>query len=278
MNKGFSPQQVTIIEPESGWMPLNLREIWQYRDLLQLLVWREISTRYRQSMLGIGWAVFRPLISAMIFTLVFSMMVKVKTDIPYPVFVFSALIPWMYFASCLAAVTNSVSAAQAVLTKVYFPRTILPIAAIGPGLVEVLIQLVILALFMAWYGFAPTWRIVMLPGFIALAVLTAFGVGIWLTALNVKYRDVGMAVPFLVQIWMYLCPIVYPITMVPERFQALYSLNPMVGVIEGFRWSILGTASPHWLAIGCSMAVVLVMLITGLYFFRRVESRFADVI
>ncbi|MFC1740317.1 ABC transporter permease [Pseudomonadota bacterium] len=271
-------RELTVIEPEAGWMRLDLKEIWKYRDLLQLMVWRDISARYRQSVLGIGWAIFRPLISAMIFTLVFSVLVKVKTEIPYPIFAFSALIPWMYFSTSLAAVTNSVAAAQSLLTKVYFPKTILPIAAVCPGLVEVLIQLVILALFMAWYGFLPTWRILALPAFIALAVLTAFSFGIWLTALNVKYRDVGMAVPFLIQIWMYLCPIVYPISIVPEKYLAIYSLNPMVGVIEGFRWSVLGTASPQWISIFISMAVVIAILVTGLYYFRRVESRFADVI
>jgi len=246
--------------------------------LLQLMVWRQISARYRQSVLGIGWAIFRPLISAMIFTLVFSLLVRVETEIPYPIFAFSALIPWMYFSASLSAVTNSVAAAQSVLTKVYFPKTILPIAAVCPGLVEVLIQLVILALFMLWYGFIPSWRILFLPAFISLAVLTAFGFGIWLTALNVKYRDVGMAVPFLLQIWMYLCPIVYPVSIVPERFLGWYSLNPMVGVIEGFRWSVLGTASPQWVSIFISIVVMVVILISGLYYFRRVESRFADII
>lgn len=278
MQPEFSSKELTVIEPESGWMRLDLREIWKYRDLLQLMVWRQISARYRQSVLGIGWAIFRPLISAMIFTLVFSLLVRVETEIPYPIFAFSALIPWMYFSASLSAVTNSVAAAQSVLTKVYFPKTILPIAAVCPGLVEVLIQLVILALFMLWYGFIPSWRILFLPAFISLAVLTAFGFGIWLTALNVKYRDVGMAVPFLLQIWMYLCPIVYPVSIVPERFLGWYSLNPMVGVIEGFRWSVLGTASPQWVSIFISMVVMVVILISGLYYFRRVESRFADII
>ena len=268
----------TVIEPQTGWMPLNLREFWQYRDLLQLLVWRDISTRYRQSILGIGWAVFRPLVSAAIFTLVFSVLVKVKTDVPYPIFAFSALIPWLYFSTSLASVTSSVAGAQALLTKVYFPRIILPVAALGAGLVEIVIQLAIIALFMAWYGFMPGWRLLALPGFIALAVLTAFAFGIWLTAFNVKYRDVGMAVPFFIQIWMYLCPIVYPISIIPERFLALYSLNPMVGVIEGFRWSLLGAGAPHWTAIGVSLVMVTALLLSGLYYFRRVESRFADVI
>jgi len=276
--KEVSNEFLTVIEPEAGWRPLNLKEIWQYRDLLQLLVWRDISAKYRQSVLGLAWAVFRPLISALIFTLVFSILVKVETEVPYPIFAFSALIPWLYFSSSLAAVTSSVTGAQSLLTKVYFPRTVLPLAALGAGLVEVLIQLLIMGLFMAWYGYFPSWRIATLPAFMGLAVVTAFAFGIWLTALNVKYRDVGMAVPFFIQIWMYLCPIVYPITLIPERFQALYSLNPMVGVVEGFRWSLLGTGTPHWTAIMISIGVVLSVLFSGLFYFRRVESRFADII
>jgi lipopolysaccharide transport system permease protein len=278
LSKQTDPLALTVIEPEAGWLPLNLKEMWQHRDLLQLLVWRDVSARYRQSVLGIGWAVFRPLLSALIFTLVFSMLVRVQTDVPYPIFAFSALIPWLYFSTSLAAVVSSVVAAQPLLTKVYFPRAILPVAALGGGLIEVLIQLVVMGLFMAWYGFLPTWRILTLPAFVGLAVLTAFGFGIWLTALNVKYRDVGMAVPFFIQIWMYLCPIVYPISIIPEGFVTLYSLNPMVGVIEGFRWSLLGTAAPHWTAILTSILVVLTLLVSGLYYFRRVESRFADFI
>jgi len=276
--KEVSNEFLTVIEPEVGWRPLNLKEIWQYRDLLQLLVWRDISAKYRQSVLGLAWAVFRPLISALIFTLVFSILVKVETEVPYPIFAFSALIPWLYFSSSLAAVTSSVTGAQSLLTKVYFPRTVLPLAALGAGLVEVLIQLLIMGLFMAWYGYFPSWRIATLPAFIVLAVVTAFAFGIWLTALNVKYRDVGMAVPFFIQIWMYLCPIVYPITLIPEKLQALYSLNPMVGVVEGFRWSLLGTGTPHWTAIMISIGVVLSLLFSGLFYFRRVESRFADII
>jgi lipopolysaccharide transport system permease protein len=206
------------------------------------------------------------------------MLVRVQTEVPYPVFAFTAMIPWLYFSSSLGSVTSSVASNQGVLTKVYFPRMILPLAALGAGLVEVLIQLVIFIFFMLYYDILPTMRMLALPGFVLLALFTALGFGIWLTALNVKYRDIGMAVPFVVQIWMYLCPIVYPVTLVPERFQAIYALNPMVGVIEGFRWSLLGTASPNWNAIGVSAVMISLVLLSGLYYFRRAESWFADVI
>jgi lipopolysaccharide transport system permease protein len=218
------------------------------------------------------------LVSTLIFTLVFSMLVRVQTEVPYPVFAFTAMIPWLYFSTALSSVTFSVAGSQGVLTKVYFPRLILPLAALGAGLVEVLIQLLIFVFFMLYYDILPTARMLALPGFILLALLTALGFGVWLTALNVKYRDIGMAVPFLLQIWMYLCPIVYPLSLVPERFQAIYSLNPMVGVIEGFRWCLLGTASPNWAAIGVSIAAMAVILVAGLYYFRRAEAWFADVI
>ncbi|MCA9051030.1 MAG: ABC transporter permease [Planctomycetaceae bacterium] len=270
--------RMTVIEPQTGWVSLNLPEVWHYRDLLQLLVWRDVSARYRQSFLGISWAIFRPLLTALIYTLVFSVFVKVQTDVPYPLFAFAALIPWMYFSAALSSVTTSVAAAGGLLTKVYFPRLVLPIAAAGPGLIEVGIQLIIVAGLMAVYRYPPTSAVVFLPIFVGLTVLTAFAFGVWLTALNVKYRDVGMAVPFFLQIWMYLCPIVYPLSLVPERFRQVYSLNPMVGVIEGFRWSLIGSASPEWTSVGLSAGVLFILLISGLYFFRRTESAFADVI
>jgi len=269
---------LTVIEPQSSWMRLDLAELWRFRELLLLLVWRDISVRYRQSLLGIGWAVFRPLVSTLIFTLVFSLLVRVQTEVPYPLFAFSAMIPWLYFSSALSAVTSSVTGHQALLTKVYFPRLVLPFAALGPGLVEVLIQLCIFIPLMWYFDIAPSWRVVALPAFILLALLTAMSFGIWLTALNVRYRDIGMAVPFVVQIWMYLCPIVYPITLVPERFQTLYALNPLVGVIEGFRWSLLGTTAPNWEAIAISVLVMGTILLSGLYYFHRAESWFADII
>jgi lipopolysaccharide transport system permease protein len=269
---------LTVIEPQSSWMRLDLAELWRFRELLLLLVWRDISVRYRQSLLGIGWAVFRPLVSTLIFTLVFSLLVRVQTEVPYPVFAFSAMIPWLYFSSALSAVTSSVTGHQALLTKVYFPRLVLPFAALGPGLVEVLIQLCIFIPIMWYFDIALSWHVLALPVFILLALLTAMAFGIWLTALNVKYRDIGMAVPFVIQIWMYLCPIVYPISLVPDRFQTLYALNPLVGVIEGFRWSLLGTTAPNWEAIAISVLVMGTILLSGLYYFHRAESWFADII
>lgn len=276
--KSTSELPLTIIEPQIGWIPLNLPELWRYRDLFTILVWRDISARYRQSILGIGWAIFRPLISAFIYTLVFSVFVKLKTGAPYPIFAFAALIPWMYFSGALTSVTASVVNCGSMLSKVYFPRMILPLAAVASGLVEVLIQLVILGMMMAWYQYLPSLAILMLPLFVLITVITSFAFGIWLTALNVRYRDVGMAVPFFLQIGMYLCPILYPITAVPEQFRIYYSLNPMVGVIDGFRWSVLGGQPPQITPMLISLGMMLVLLIGGMYYFRNAESTFADLI
>ena len=269
---------VTVIEPPSGLFKVNLGEVWRYRDLLMLLAWRDISARFRQSLVGYGWAILKPLLSAVIYTLVFSVFVRIKTDVPYPIFAFSALIPWMYFAGSLSSVTGSVVGGGSLLTKVYFPRLVLPLASVVVGLVELLLQLVVVAGLMAWYHYAPGWPLIFLPLFIALTILTSLAFGIWLTAINVKYRDVGMAVPFIIQIWMYLCPIVYPVTLVPERWKAVYAINPMVTVIEGFRWSLLGTAAPDWKMMAISFGALSVLLFGGLVYFRKVETTFADII
>lgn len=278
LNKSAKDLPLTIIEPQTGWLSLNFAELWQYRDLFTILVWRDISARYRQSILGVSWAVFRPLISAVIYTLVFSVFVKVQTDVPYPIFAFAALIPWMYFSGALTSVTASVVNCGSMLSKVYFPRMILPLAAVASGLVEVLIQLAILGLMLAWYQYLPSLSILMLPVFVLISVITAFAFGIWLTALNVRFRDVGMAVPFFLQIGMYLCPILYPITAVPEQYRIYYSLNPMVGVIDGFRWSVLGGQPPQIMPIVLSLGMMLLLLIGGMYYFRKAESTFADLI
>jgi homopolymeric O-antigen transport system permease protein len=220
----------------------------------------------------------RPLISAAIYTLVFSVFVRVKTDVPYPIFAFAGLIPWMYFSGTLSSVTGSIVGGGALLKKVYFPRLVLPLATVGVGLVELVLQLVVLAGLMAFYRYAPGWPVLCLPLFIAITVVTALSFGIWLTALNVKYRDVGMAVPFMLQLWMYLCPIVYPISVVPEQYRSLYAMNPMVGVIEGFRWSLLGSAAPNFQMLAISTSVALLLLVTGVAWFRKVETTFADII
>lgn len=269
---------ITIVEPPEGAFALNLQEVWAYRDLLMLMAWRDISARFRQSVIGYGWAILRPILSTAIFTLVFSYILRTKTEVPYPIFAFAGLMPWLYFSSTLAGVTTSIVGGASLMTKVYFPRLVLPLAKVAVGLVELGLQFIVFAGLMVIYQYAPGWQILVLPIFVAITVVTALAFGIWLTALNVKYRDVGMAVPFVIQTWMYLCPIVYPLEQVPERFRAIYAINPMVGVIEGFRWALLGTAAPDWTMVGVSMIVMLLVLVSGLAYFRRVETTFADII
>ena len=268
----------TIVEPPTGWFALDLAEVWRYRDLLYLLARRDISTRFRQSVIGYGWAILRPLLTAAIFTLVFSVLLKVETDVPYPIFAFAGLMPWLYFTNSLSGVTTSIVGGSSMLTKVYFPRLVLPLAKVAVGLVELAIQFIVVLGLMAYYRYLPGWQILLIPLFILVAVVTALAFGIWLTALNVKYRDIGMAVPFLIQIWMYLCPIVYPISMVPESYRTIYAINPMVGVIEGFRWSLLGSAPPNWTMVAVSLMAVAAVLFSGLVYFRKVETTFADII
>lgn len=270
---------VTIIEPQSGALSLGLPELWRYRDLLLLLVWRDVSARYRQSVVGYGWAIVKPLATALIYTLVFSLFVRIKTDVPYVLFAFTALIPWLYFSGTLAAVTGSVVGGGSLLTKVYFPRMVLPLAAVAVGLVELVIQLLVVALMMVYYQHLPGWHLLFLPVFILIAIGTALAIGTWLTAINVKYRDIGMAVPFLLQIWMYLCPIVYPVTLVPDGWmRRLYALNPMVGVVEGFRWSLLGSTPPDWSMLAIGFIATALLLISGIVYFRKTEATFADII
>lgn len=273
-----SPYRI-VIKPQKGWLSLNLAEIWRYRDLLSLLVWRDFSSRYRQSILGVGWAIVRPVLSVLVFTVIFGMVAKLPSDgIPYPLFSFAAMMPWLYFANALTNATNSVVVNGGLLTKVYFPRVVLPLASVASGLADLGIQFVLLLGLMFWYGVAPGWTLLVMPLFVLECMVVSLALGLWLTALNVKYRDVGHLVPFLVQIWMYMSPIVYASSLVPERWRALYSLNPMVGVIDGFRWAVLGQSSPDWQILAISFAVVLLLFVTGLFYFRRVEETFADII
>ncbi|MFO1096247.1 MAG: ABC transporter permease [Planctomycetaceae bacterium] len=286
---------VTVIVPESGWVPLDLGELWRYRDLLWLLAWRDIAARYRQSVIGYGWAVLKPVLSMVIFTFIFNRVADIQSDgSPYQLFAFTGMLPWLYFSNTILASTASVVTSSGMLTKVYFPRMVLPVSSVVVGLVELAIQGVVLAALILYFNgtlvaagpdselvtwrFGLGWRTLCLPLFVALCVLSALAVGLWLTALNVKYRDVGQAVPFLVQAWMWLSPVVYPSSLVSPELRPYYGLNPMAGVIEGFRWSILGSTTPDWSMMGMSTAVVIVLLVTGLYYFRRIESSFADII
>ncbi len=268
-----------VIEPPHGWLRINLAEVWRYRDLLTLLIWRDVSARYRQSIVGYGWAFIKPLVSVLIFAMVFGGLAGLPSDgVPYPLFALAALIPWMYFSSSLAGVSTSVTNGGHLLTKVYFPRLILPLSSLGAGLVDLGLQLVLALGLMTWYGVIPRWPVVFLPLFIVYAIAASLAFGLWLTAFNVRYRDIGHAVPFLLQAWMWISPVVYSSSLVPEKWRWVYALNPLVGIIDGFRWSLLATSAPDFVALVISLLTVVVLLVTGLIFFRRQEAAFADVI
>lgn len=270
---------VVEITPASGVLSLDLRELWEYRELLVLLAWRDATVRYKQSAVGIGWALIQPLMMMSIFTVVFGRFAKLPSDgVPYTLFSLCALLPWNYFSRSLADSSNSLVGSANLLTKIYFPRLILPISKVFSGLIDFAIAFVLLLGVMAWYRIVPSPRIVMLPMFILVAMLTAFGVGLWLTALNVKYRDVGFVVPFLIQVWMYASPVAYSSTIVPARWRAIYGLNPMVGVVEGFRWAILGKTPPNPQSMLVTLGIILLLLVSGLWYFKRMERTFADVI
>lgn len=269
---------ITIIEPSRGWLKIDLRELWEYRDLLFFLSWRDISVRYKQTLLGASWAVLQPFLSMVVFSLFFGRLAKVPSDgVPYPIFSYTALLPWQYFSTAMTQSSNSLVTNARMLTKIYFPRLVIPLSAILPPIVDFGIAFIVLLGMMAFYGIVPTWNIVWLPAFLLLAVVTALGVGLWLSAMNVQYRDIHYAVPFLVQFWMFGSPVTYPTSIVPEQWRTLYGLNPMVGVIEGFRWALLGTGTPPGLITAASVLVALVLLFSGLFYFRHMEKTFADV-
>jgi len=269
----------TLIKPSSGWRSFDFREIWAYRDLLGLLAWRDISVRYKQSVAGFGWAVFQPLMTMVIFTIIFGKFAGLPSDgLPYPIFAYCALLPWNYFSQSLSGSSDSLVGSSYLITKVYFPRLILPLSRVTSGLVDFAVAFVILLAMMAWYRIAPTAGILLLPVFMLVAMVTALGAGLWLTALNVKYRDVKFVVPFLTQFWMYASPVAYSTSLVPERWRFLYGLNPMAGVIEGFRWALLGKSAPDFSMMVISLAAVCLILFTGLLYFKRMEKSFADIV
>ena len=267
------------IRPARGWTGLNLGELWQYRELLLFLIWRDIKVRYKQTALGAAWAILQPVFSMVVFSLFFGRLAKVPSDgIPYPVFAYCALLPWQLFAHALAESSNSVVANERLITKVYFPRLVIPIAGVLAGLVDFAIAFSVLIFLMLRYGIVPTWTIATLPLFVLLAILTALAIGLWLSALNVQYRDVRYTVGFLTQIWLFLSPVAYPSSLVPERWRPVYGLNPMAGVVEGFRWALVGKSPPPGAMLAVSVGMVLLLLVGGLFYFRRMETSFADVI
>ena len=272
-----------VIQPARGWISLQLRAVWEYRELLYFLVWRDIKVRYKQTALGVTWIVLQPVIGMIVFSLLFGGLLKVPSgEVPYPIFAYAALLPWNYFASSLNRSSTSLVASANLITKVYFPRLVIPMAGVLSGLLDFAIAFLVLVGLMVFYGIAPTAGVVWLPGFLLLAMLTALGFGLWLSALNVRFRDINQLVPFLVQIWMYVTPVIYGSTLLPERFRPLLGLNPMTGVVEGFRWALLGNRLADAQAPGVlfvmSVAITLIVLVSGAVFFRRTERTFADII
>jgi len=265
-----------VIQPSRGWVPLRLRELWAYRELLYFFVWRDIKVRYKQTALGAAWAVIQPFFTMVVFSIFFGRLAKLPSDgVPYPVFTYCALVPWTYFATSLTMSSNSLVDHARLITKVYFPRLLVPAASVLAGLVDLAIAAAVLVGMILYYGIVPGPAVVALPAFVLLAAATALGVGLWLSALNVQYRDVRYTVPFLVQFWLFLTPVAYSSSLVPPRWRPLYGLNPMTGVVEGFRWALLGTEPPKAMLL-VSVGSVVLLVIGGLFYFRRMERRFAD--
>jgi len=270
---------ITIIRPPKGWIPVNLRELWVYRELLYFLAWRDIKVRYRQTMLGFAWAIIQPLFMMIVFSLFFGQLAGVPSEgIPYPLFSYAAVLPWTLFAEGLTRSSNSLVQESNLLQKVYFPRLIMPLSGILSPLVDFAIAFLVLFGLMFYYGYYPGVTMLWLPLFLLLELMLALGVGLWLSAINVEYRDVRYVIPFLIQLWLFASPVVYSTSFVPERFQTAYGIiNPMAGIIEGFRWAIVGTEPPTYLMVA-SAAIIIVILISGAFYFRRRERTFADVV
>lgn len=274
-----------MIRPGRGWASLHLSELWEYRELLYFLTWRDVKVRYKQAVLGVAWAVLQPVLTMVVFTIVFNKIMKVQytptyvdgNEVPYPVFTYAALLPWQLFAGALQRAGSSLVGNANLLTKVYFPRLIIPISAVVAGLVDFLISFVVFLILMAAYGTAPTWHVVWLPLLVVLAMATALAFGLWLSALNVMYRDVQYVIPFLVQLWMFVSPVVYSPVFANPVYSFLYALNPMVGVINGFRWALIGGPPPSG-TTAVSAVMVFFLLVTGLLYFKRMERTFADVV
>lgn len=265
--------------PDRGLFDLELGDLWRYRELLYFLILRDIKIRYKQTALGAGWAILQPFLTMVVFTLIFGGLAKVPSNgLPYPIFSFAALLPWNFFAQGVTRSSSSLVDNTQLITKVYFPRLILPIATAIAPIVDFAIAFLILVGMMAWYHVAPTWRLAALPLFLLLAFASSLAISLWLSAINVRYRDVRHAVPFLVQFGLFVSPVAFPASVVPERWRLLYSLNPMVGVIEGFRWALLGGANPEWLTVAVSALVVVALLVGGVVYFKKMELTFADVI
>ncbi|MDP8910295.1 MAG: ABC transporter permease [Chloroflexota bacterium] len=278
MERTTSARRTTRVQPSSGWVGVRSQELWDYRELFYFLTWRDIKVRYKQTALGATWAVLQPVLTMVVFSVFFGRLAGVPSEgLPYPLFAFAALVPWTFFASAVTLAGNSLVEQERILAKVYFPRLIVPSAAVLASLVDFAIAFVVLLGLMAVYGIVPTAAILALPLLVVLAAATALAVGLWLSALNVLYRDVRYVIPFVVQLWLFISPVAYPSSLVPEPWDAIYGINPMAGVIDGFRWALLGGEAPGTMLV-VSVLVTAALLVGGLLYFRRMERSFADVV
>jgi lipopolysaccharide transport system permease protein len=265
------------IQPSTGWVPLRLGDLWHYRELLYFLVWRDVKVRYKQTVLGAAWAIIQPLFTMVVFAVFFGRLAKMPSDgVPYPLFAYAALVPWTFFAQAMSQASNSLVGSANLITKVYFPRLVVPLASVLSGVVDFLLAFTVLLVLMPWYRVGFSLRILYLPLFFLLAVITALAVALWLSALNVEYRDVRYAVPFLTQFWLFATPVAYPSSLLSEPWRTIYGINPMVGVVEGFRWALVNTGSAPGPMLAVSGIAAVTLLVAGAYYFRRLERTFAD--
>jgi lipopolysaccharide transport system permease protein len=278
MSAAETDPQTLVIRPPGRWPALGLRELWRHRELVFFLTWRDVKVRYKQTVLGAFWALLQPFVTMIVFTVVFNRFGKIKTDVPYPLFSLAGLALWFYFSNAVGLTSNSLVANSALITKVYFPRLSIALSPVIAGVVDLALALVVVAGAMAWYGFVPGIQILLVPVFVLLALATALGVGLVLASLNVRYRDIRYAIPFVMQIWLYASPVAYPSSLVHGTYRTLYGLNPMTGVIDGFRWSLLGSGHLEWRALALSAATAAVLLVGGAVYFARTERTFADVV
>jgi lipopolysaccharide transport system permease protein len=270
---------VLHIKPSTGWVSINLHELWEYRELLYFLIWRDIKVRYKQTMLGVSWAIIQPFLTMVVFSFFFGRLAKIPSDgLPYPIFSFAALVPWTFFAYGLNHSSNSLVGSANLIKKVYFPRLVVPLSAACSGVVDFVLAFLVLLGMMLYYDKVPTINVIWLPLLLLLALMTSLGVGLWLSAMNVQFRDVRYMLPFLSQLWMFSTPIVYPSSLLSEPWRSLYGLNPMVGVVEGFRWALLGTVTAPGPMIAVSALIALALLVGGAFYFRRMEKTFADMV
>jgi lipopolysaccharide transport system permease protein len=284
---GEAEDMVLFIRPSRGWTAINLKELWHFRELIYFLIWRDIKVRYKQTALGAAWAIIQPFCTMVVFTIFFGKLAKVPSDnVPYPIFSYVGLLPWGLFTKALTDAGHSLVSNRAMITKVYFPRLVIPLASVLSGVVDFFLAFIVLVGMMFYYHYAPegvyqlhlTPAVFTLPLFLVLALITALGVGLWLSALNVIYRDINYILSFLTQFWLFITPIAYPSSMIPKKWQLLYAINPMTGVVEGFRWALLGTETAPGPMLAVSATIALVVLVTGLFYFQRMERTFADTV